>query len=237
MRRAILVIAVTFALMSASSLVGSLRAVGLGLTQVTLTCDDGNTMTVVVDTDTLTGLTDAVHAMIDYPAGVSCALVQNGLAQAPASSMPVFADDPKDYVVAGGRVDNCLNFAVSAHSDAANTPSSTAGTIGETIPDSVSTCSGGFGPGHYKASVVCLSVSGNVAHLNADVVPGTAGGSLTGFDHVEAAFVDNGNPVNGVPPDQLRFSFASGPAPVTSGCNTVTPDISPTNGNIVVHDS
>jgi len=32
----------------------------IGLTQVTLNCSDGTTMTVVVDTETLTGLTQAV---------------------------------------------------------------------------------------------------------------------------------------------------------------------------------
>jgi len=48
----------------------------LGLTQVTLSCDDGTTWTAVVDTDTLTGLVAAVQGMLDDPAGLTCTLIQ-----------------------------------------------------------------------------------------------------------------------------------------------------------------
>jgi hypothetical protein len=43
------------------------RTSAIGLTQVTLSCDDGTTTALVVDADTLTGLVQGVQAMIDYP--------------------------------------------------------------------------------------------------------------------------------------------------------------------------
>lgn len=76
----------------------------IGLTQVTLTCDDGTTSTMVVDTDTLTGLTLAVQAMIDYPAGLTCTMTQvplpgivhiGGIALASPGTSP--------FIVGGGR--------------------------------------------------------------------------------------------------------------------------------------
>src|SRR2546428_13453049 len=49
---------------------------GLGGTQITLNCDDGTSLTAVVDADTVTALTQSVQALINYPAGLSCTLIQ-----------------------------------------------------------------------------------------------------------------------------------------------------------------
>src|SRR2546422_10120344 len=49
---------------------------GLGGTQITLNCDDGTSLTAVVDASTVTDLTQSVQALIDYPAGLSCTLLQ-----------------------------------------------------------------------------------------------------------------------------------------------------------------
>src|SRR4029077_19352000 len=49
---------------------------GLGETQITLNCDDGTSLTAVVDPDTVTALTQSVQQLIDYPAGLGCTLVQ-----------------------------------------------------------------------------------------------------------------------------------------------------------------
>jgi hypothetical protein len=48
----------------------------LGLTQVTLECDDGTSAQLLLDADNLASLTQAVQAMIDYPAGLTCTLLQ-----------------------------------------------------------------------------------------------------------------------------------------------------------------
>ena len=49
---------------------------GLGGTQITLNCDDGTSLTAVVDASTVTDRTQSVQALIDYPAGLSCTLLQ-----------------------------------------------------------------------------------------------------------------------------------------------------------------
>src|SRR5207245_1022560 len=72
MRRGVLVLAIAIGLAIGSAI----PTAAIGLTQVNLSCDDGTSTTLVVDTDTLTGLTAAVQAMIDYPAGLTCTLVQ-----------------------------------------------------------------------------------------------------------------------------------------------------------------
>jgi hypothetical protein len=100
MRRALLVCAISVGL-----LIGiAWPTTAIGLTQVTLTCSDGTTSTMVVDTDTLTGLTLAIQAMIDYPAGLVCTMAQvplpgivhlGGIALASPGTNP--------FIVGGGR--------------------------------------------------------------------------------------------------------------------------------------
>lgn len=102
MRRAVFAI-VTSAVLTLAGLVlvPTLRATALGETSVTLGCDDGTSLTLLVDAETLTGLTEAVSAMAQYPAGLSCTLVQN-LINAPFGNIALAAG-PKSFVVAGGR--------------------------------------------------------------------------------------------------------------------------------------
>jgi hypothetical protein len=72
MRRIVLALAIAAGLAVGTAMPTS----ALGLTQVTLSCDDGTKWTAVVDAETLAGLTEAVQAMIDYPAGLTCTLLQ-----------------------------------------------------------------------------------------------------------------------------------------------------------------
>src|SRR5919204_643700 len=72
-------IALVTALVIGSVIGFSVPVSGLGLVSVTLTCSDGTSVTMNVDTDTLNSLTDAVNAMTLYPAGLNCSLVQNPL--------------------------------------------------------------------------------------------------------------------------------------------------------------
>ena len=77
---------------------------GLGLISVTLTCSDGTSVTMNVDTDTLNSLTDSVNAMTLYPAGLTCTLVQN-----PVNPLGAFfghvatAASGDKFLVGGGR--------------------------------------------------------------------------------------------------------------------------------------
>jgi hypothetical protein len=74
----------------------------IGLTQVTLSCDDGTTTTLIVDSDTLLGLTLAVQGMIDYPAGLTCAMVQvPGVVRIGGVALASPGQNP--FIVGGGR--------------------------------------------------------------------------------------------------------------------------------------
>jgi hypothetical protein len=72
-------------------------------TSITLNCSDGTSVKLLVDANTLTGLTQAVQAMIDYPAGLSCTIIQNPLGVTFGSI--AFADSPgqNPFIVGGGR--------------------------------------------------------------------------------------------------------------------------------------
>lgn len=97
MRRIVLALA-----MAAVLAIGSgLPASALGLTQVTLNCDDGTTWTAVVDTGTLTGLVAAVQGMLDYPTGVTCTLLQTPVVR--FGDIAVAASRGNTFIVDGGK--------------------------------------------------------------------------------------------------------------------------------------
>jgi hypothetical protein len=103
MRRPIIAGIIATALMLTGLTPGPLRATALGETSVTLTCSDNTSLTLLVGADTLAGLTAAVQAMIDYPAGLSCTLVQNPLPLTVFFGHVAAAANPNTLVVAGGR--------------------------------------------------------------------------------------------------------------------------------------
>ena len=98
MRRVVLALAMTVGLA-----IGTITPVSaLGDTSVTLSCNDGTSVKLVVDADTLTGLTQAVQAMINYPAGLSCTLIQNPLGV--TFGQIAFASAGQNpFIVGGGR--------------------------------------------------------------------------------------------------------------------------------------
>jgi hypothetical protein len=104
MRRAIIAI-VTAATLTISGLTfgPALRAHALGETSVTLTCNDGTSRNLLLDTDELAQLTAAVQAMIDYPAGLTCTLIQNPLPLTVSFGHTADAAVGDDFIVDGGR--------------------------------------------------------------------------------------------------------------------------------------
>src|SRR5207249_1821903 len=80
MRRAIIAL-VTAATLTMTGLTfgPALKATALGETSVTLSCDDGTSLTLLVDVNMLAGLIAAVQGMIDYPAGLGCIWVNIGV--------------------------------------------------------------------------------------------------------------------------------------------------------------
>src|SRR5207302_9478320 len=89
--------------LSGLTLAPALKANALGLTSVTLNCDDGTGFTVSVDADGLTQLTAAVQGMTDYPAGLSCVLIQNPLSPTVLFGNFARAATTNQFVVDGGR--------------------------------------------------------------------------------------------------------------------------------------
>ena len=104
MRRAIIAL-VTAAVLTMSGLTfgPALRAAALGETSVTLNCNDGTSLTLLVDANMLAKLTAAVQAMIDYPAGLSCTLIQNPLPLTVSFGQVARAAVADDFIADGGR--------------------------------------------------------------------------------------------------------------------------------------
>jgi hypothetical protein len=97
MRRAVLALAIATGLAIGSSV----PTAAIGETQVTLSCDDGTSTTLQVDAATLTGLIQAVQAMIDYPAGLTCTLVKVPLLSFGTIALASPGQNP--FIVGGGR--------------------------------------------------------------------------------------------------------------------------------------
>jgi hypothetical protein len=96
MKRVVLTLIATAAL----TLATTLPIAGFGLTQVTLTCNDGTRITTEVDAATLEGLVQSVQALTLYPAGLSCTLAQVPVLRA----LGVASASPGGgFVVGGGR--------------------------------------------------------------------------------------------------------------------------------------
>ena len=98
MRRIVLALAMTVGLA-----IGTVVPASALDTSVTLNCSDGTSVKLLVDADTLTGLTQAVQAMIDYPAGLSCTLIQNPLGVTFGSIALASGSGTESFIVGGGR--------------------------------------------------------------------------------------------------------------------------------------
>ncbi|TMD60330.1 MAG: hypothetical protein E6I87_06920 [Chloroflexi bacterium] len=138
-------------------------------------------MTTIVDADTLTGLVGGLQAMIDYPAGLTCTLIQVPLLSSVGGTALAAAGD--EFVVGGGRwLAPCstlgevgripgawmswseapladgpsffVNIAVNGHVRlAADGSRSYFGTLNETIPEGQTSCGSGVtvGPRHFTS--------------------------------------------------------------------------------------
>ena len=115
----------------------------------------------------------------------------------------------------GGQLFDCasdpevLNFGLSAHSDAANTPATAQGSLVVTGKD----CAGGAPREHSKSRITCLAVETvsttleiREARMYAEIqqASGEAGPPLT---HIQVRAFDG----NGFIPDSLGFAFLPGP--------------------------
>ena len=208
---------------------------GLGQTQVTLSCTGGTSLTVVLDTGALTALTQAVQALIDYPAELSCTLLQVPAMRFGAVAMAL-ADGA--FITGGGRIQgDCgggasfwINLAVNGH----NQDGRLVGTVNGVVPDGQCVPAGSF-----KSVPICVAISGNRAYVTSRVTE-TTGSYFTQFGVVAGSyhrfsFDDNGNPSETATPDRVGLQPAADYPPCADGGNTPAPFKDLVNGNITIH--
>ena len=215
---------------------------GLGGTQITLNCDDGTSLTAVVDANTLTDLTQSVQALIDYPAGLSCTLLQT----TPLVRFGNVADATliQGFVNGGGRFQvSCgsaggtfwTNIAVNAQIKDGRV----VGTVNEAIPDGQ--C---VEPGTFKSIPTCLQIfseQANRAYVTSHVTE-TSGpfypkAGVPAGSNARFSFQDNG-PGNAQPYDLLGATPAGAVTVCADGNgNTPYPSFELLNGNITVRQT
>jgi len=257
MKRAVFALAIAIGLAIGTMVPAS----ALGLSQATLRCDDGTTSTMVVDTTTLVGLTQAVQAMIDYPAGLTCTLAQVPLVS--FGTVAVAANEP--FVVGGGRyllpcdapgLPNFggggggaptqdaapdgfywVNLAINAHQKGTDF----VGTLNETIPEHQ--C---VPHGHFTSKPTCLTVAGTLAYVTTIVTQTSQETTNNFFPAIEVipgestrfSFEDFGNP--GHQPDGVDDTLNGVYTVDDSDCatfdNTPAPAVDLVHGNITVHE-
>jgi len=151
MRRFYLALVGTLAVLIMSAL--PIRVAALGEVQANLACSDGTISDLVVDTDTLTGLKDAVEAMTLYPAGLTCTLSSTPLTTSLGANVAQ-ASGGTDFVVGGGQRTFCnTNIAINGHAPTGMTTPAW-GTVNQTIPDGAP----GGCQGIFRTEVVCVVI-------------------------------------------------------------------------------
>jgi hypothetical protein len=232
--------AIVTAVFLAGLMVGTAMPVsGLGGTQITLSCSDGTSLTAVVDTDAVTSLTQSVQALIDYPAGLSCTLLQ-----APVVRLGNVADAAtliSGFVNGGGRFQvSCgpaggtfwTNIALNAHIENGQV----VGTINEAIPDGQ--C---VQPGTFKSVPTCLQIFSDVpnrawvtSHVTETSGPFYPSAGVSVGTNARFSFQDN-DPSGTV--DQLGATPAGSDASCASPSNGPFPFLNLVNGNITVRQT
>jgi hypothetical protein len=97
MRRTLLALAISVGLA-----IGTVAPASALDTSITLKCTDGTSVPLVVDANTLIALTAAVQAMLDYPAGLSCSIIQNPLGVT-FGHIALASPGTSPFIVGGGR--------------------------------------------------------------------------------------------------------------------------------------
>jgi hypothetical protein len=237
-----LVLAIVSAAMLATASGAPVAVMALGDVAVTLSCSDGSRTDLRVDTTTLLELKDAVEAMTLYPAGLSCSLTEIPTLGAFGAGVVLAASGQSDFAVGGGQWLPCptvaptgvINFSISAHVHANGNVN---GQIGETIPKAIpgpcASISAGLPPGHYKADVQCVFVSGNMAGGTALVTQASGFfadiGFIPGTTTVGFGITDLGNPSGPLRDTLLNFPGAN--------CSPTGGSFDLVRGNFVVRDS
>ena len=182
MRRVSFTLFATVALLMMSAL--PLPVAALGEVQASLSCSDGTTTDLVVDSETLTGLQDAVEAMTLYPAGLGCTLSTAPL-PIPLGAGVAKAAGGTDFVVGGGqRAIFCnTNIAINGHRQSGLTTPAW-GVVNQTIPeDAPAGC-----VGIMRTSVVCVAIASDIAIVGAYI--NTSTGLFSDAGYTSGTYLD-----------------------------------------------
>jgi hypothetical protein len=213
---------------------------GLGGTKITLNCDDGTSLTAVVDTDTVTALTQSVQALVNYPAGLSCTLLQTPVvrfgAVADAGLIQGFVNGGGRFQISCGSTGGAfwVNLAVNAQLKDGRV----LGTVNEAIPEGQ--C---VPPGTFKSTPTCLQIFSEqprVAWVTSHVM-GTSGSffpsaGVSAGSYARFSFQDNGDPGTGTY-DLYNATQAYDATSCADSTNTPAPFFNLLNGNITVRTS
>lgn len=245
---------VTFTLLAVAvmTLATAVPVASSGLTQVTITCDDGTNITAEVDADTAVGVAQAIEAMALYPAGLTCTLAQSPVAYA-LGGVASAGNPVGGFLVGGGRftfpcpaplqlLTFWVNFGVSAHTVGPTAGATRGGTVNFTIP--AGQC---VGPSHLTTKPNCLLIEASApkppegawrAYVRTEVTQ--TQGEWFSKNPVGSQFrtgwKDTGNPGKQLTNDRFAASENPGGCP---GDESPSPDGSNSReifpGNITIH--
>lgn len=242
---------VVFTLVAAAALTlgTALPIASFGLTQVTLTCDDGTDITAEVDANELEGLVAAVQALTLYPAGLACTLAQSPVVHALGGAASAGSYGTGGFLVGGGRLlypcpnlptDFWVNFGVSAHTATSEAGATKGGTLNFTIP------AGQCVQGHLTSKPTCLRIDAAgtpppegawYAYLTSFVTQ-TTGSHFAQYENSEIStgWKDTGNPGKQLSNDRVAAQEdrvdcpnVTAPDPGGSGSRPIL------NGNVSIH--
>jgi hypothetical protein len=245
-------VVLTLVAAAALTLGTALPIASFGLTQVTLTCDDGTDITAEVDADELEGLVLSVQALTLYPAGLACTLAQAPVVHALGGAASAGSYGTGGFLVGGGRLlypcpntvlptDFWVNFGVSAHTATANAGATkSGGTLNFTIP------AGQCVQGHLTSKPTCLRIDAAgtpppagawYAYLTSFVTQ-TTGSHFAPYANgeISSGWRDNGNPGKQLADDRIAVQGGRvdcpnvrWPDPDGNGSRPIL------NGNITIH--
>jgi hypothetical protein len=219
-----------------------------GLTDVTVSCDDGTSWSATVDTDTLEGITSALEAMTLFPADLSCGLTAVPVFQGLSGMASAWPGG--GFIVGGGRfMAGCpgglgmfwVNFGLSAHTVTDAAGPVRGGTLNLTIP--AGQC---VGPSHLTSKPTCLKINAelpkppqgawfaymwtHVTHTSGDFWANAEG---TDFG---AGWKDTGNPGHQLSPDrEADDSFSTCPVDGYPDPDSPINSHPILNGNVTIH--
>jgi hypothetical protein len=231
------------------TLATTLPVAGSGLSDVTVSCNDGSSWSATVDGDTLAGIADSLQAMALFPAGLSCSLATVPVILPLGSVASAWPGG--GFIVGGGRfMAGCpgplggmfwVNFGLSARTVTDAAGDTRGGTLNFTIP--AGQC---VGPSHLTSKPTCLKINAEqpkppqgawFAWIRSRVTQ-TSGSFWAGAEGTEfgSGWKDTGNPGHQLSPDrEADHQFSSCPNDGFPNPDDALISHAILNGNVTIH--